>query len=147
MNMQMFAPIDKPPSLWAATAIPGKDHPCLSEAVEADVAVIGAGFTGLRAALKLSEAGISVVVLDAGDVAYGASGRTGGQVNPMLPFNTPDRLRKLLGQTYFERLTETSLGTAERLVARLPQQAHLERGQKGRWGMERPRRRDDGGRG
>ena len=47
----------------------------------------------------------------------GASGRTGGQVNPMLPFNTPDRLRKLLGQTYFERLTETSLGSADELFS------------------------------
>lgn len=115
--MQMFAPIDKPPSLWAANAAPGGVHPCLAEDVEAEVAVIGAGFTGLRAALKLSEAGISVVVLDAGDVAYGASGRTGGQVNPMLPFNTPDQLRKLLGQTYFERLTETSLGSADELFS------------------------------
>ena len=115
--MPMFAPMDKPPSLWAATAVPGGVHPRLSEDVEAEVTIIGAGFTGLRTALKLSEAGISVIVLDAGDVAYGASGRTGGQVNPMLPFNTPDRLRKLLGQTYFERLTETSLGSADELFS------------------------------
>lgn len=115
--MPMFAPMDKPPSLWAATAVLGGVHPRLSEDVEAEVSIIGAGFTGLRTALKLSEAGISVIVLDAGDVAYGASGRTGGQVNPMLPFNTPDRLRKLLGQTYFERLTETSLGSADELFS------------------------------
>ena len=115
--MQMLAPIDKPPSLWAATAPEGKAHPRLEGDVEADVTIIGAGFTGLRTALKLSEAGVSTVVLDAGDVAYGASGRTGGQVNPMLPFNTPARLRKLLGQTYFERLTETSLGSADELFS------------------------------
>ena len=115
--MQRFAPVDKPPSLWAATAPPGEEHPSLTGDVEADVTIIGAGFTGLRTALKLSEAGVNAIVLDAGDVAYGASGRTGGQVNPMLPFNTPDQLRKLLGQTYFERLTETSLASADELFS------------------------------
>ncbi|MEO9874938.1 MAG: FAD-binding oxidoreductase [Anderseniella sp.] len=113
----MFAPVDKPASLWAATAPSGKAHQQLSGDVEADVTIIGAGFTGLRTALKLSEAGVKAIVLDAGDVAYGASGRTGGQVNPMLPFNTPDQLRKLLGQTYFERLTETSLSSADELFS------------------------------
>ncbi len=115
--MHMSFPIDKPPSLWAATATPGTAHPRLCGDIEADVTIIGAGFTGLRTALKLSEAGVRVVVLDAGDIAYGASGRTGGQVNPMLPFNSPDQLRKILGQSYFERLAETSLGSSDELFA------------------------------
>lgn len=46
-----------------------------------DVAVIGAGFTGLSAALALAKRGASVAVLDAGRVGGGASGRNGGQVN------------------------------------------------------------------
>jgi len=83
--------------------------------VNADVLIIGAGFTGLRAALKLAEAGTNVVVLDAADVAHGASGRSGGQVNPMLPFNTPAKLRQMLGDRYFERLAETSLQSADEL--------------------------------
>ena len=33
----------------------------------------------------------------------------------MLPFNTPDKLCEILGQTYFERLTETSLNSADEL--------------------------------
>ncbi len=104
--------IERPNSLWAETAPSNSTHPPLQESLEADVTIIGAGFTGLRAALTLSEAGAKVAVLDAGDVAYGASGRTGGQINPMLPFNTPATLRKILGTTYFERLTEASLGSA-----------------------------------
>lgn len=48
---------------------------------KADVAVIGAGFTGLSAALALAKRGASVVVLDAGKVACEASGRNGGQCN------------------------------------------------------------------
>lgn len=43
-----------------------------------DVAVVGGGFTGLSAALKLAEAGLSVCVLEAEHVGYGASGRNGG---------------------------------------------------------------------
>jgi glycine/D-amino acid oxidase-like deaminating enzyme len=46
-----------------------------------DVAVIGAGFTGLSAALHLSKAGARVVVLEGGAVGSGASGRNGGHLN------------------------------------------------------------------
>lgn len=45
-----------------------------------DVCVIGAGFTGLSAALELAAAGRSVAVFDTGPVGWGASGRNGGQV-------------------------------------------------------------------
>lgn len=47
----------------------------------ADVVVIGAGFTGLSAALALSQRGATVTVLDAGAVGAGASGRNGGHCN------------------------------------------------------------------
>jgi sarcosine oxidase len=104
-----------PESLWVNTATPLAPNPALEGDSSCDVVVIGAGFTGLRAALHLSEAGSRVMVLDAGDVGWGASGRNGGQVNPMLPFNTPDRLMNLVGPTYFERLTETSLNSADAL--------------------------------
>ncbi|MEE8625526.1 MAG: FAD-binding oxidoreductase, partial [Acidiferrobacterales bacterium] len=46
----------------------------------ADVAIIGAGYTGLSAALTLARAGRSVVVLDAGDPGQGASSRNGGML-------------------------------------------------------------------
>jgi sarcosine oxidase len=106
-----------PDSLWVSTAAPLDPSPVLDGDTDCDVAIIGAGFTGLRAALHLAEAGSRVVVLDAGDVGWGASGRTGGQINPMLPFNTPDKLMKLVGAKYFERLTEVSLDSADSLFA------------------------------
>lgn len=117
MNMQASLSPPEIGSLWQKTARPAPVNPPLSEDITVDVTVIGAGFTGLRAALHLAEAGSRVVVLDAGDVAYGASGRTGGQVNPMLPFNTPKQLNELLGDTYFERLTESALGSADELFS------------------------------
>jgi gamma-glutamylputrescine oxidase len=48
--------------------------------VTADVCIIGAGFTGLSAALELAEAGYKVVVLEAETIGFGASGRNGGQI-------------------------------------------------------------------
>ncbi len=51
----------------------------LSEPLSADVLVIGAGFTGLSAAIELAQRGYQVVVLEADRVCSGASGRNGGQ--------------------------------------------------------------------
>ena len=69
-------------SLWSATANPTSDFLPLSDSIEADVAVIGAGFSGLSTALHLAQAGQRVVVLEAQTPGWGASGRNGGQVNP-----------------------------------------------------------------
>lgn len=111
-----------PDSFWAHTATPADPNPPLTEPITTDVVIIGAGFTGLRAALTLAEAGTQVVVLDAANVGWGASGRTGGQVNPMLPFNTPDKIRKLVGDHYFEPLTHASLGSADELFQLIDKQ-------------------------
>ena len=54
----------------------------LTEHVEADVAIVGGGFTGLSSALHLREFGREVCVLEANAPGWGASGRNGGQVNP-----------------------------------------------------------------
>ncbi len=48
--------------------------------IEADVCVIGAGFTGISAALQLAENGYKVVVLEGERIGFGASGRNGGQI-------------------------------------------------------------------
>lgn len=53
-------------------------RPAVDQSGQTDVAIIGAGFTGLSAALHLARAGVSVTVLDAERVGWGASGRNGG---------------------------------------------------------------------
>ncbi len=69
------------PKSWyvASTDIPA-ERPALYGQTQADVCIVGAGFTGLSAALQLARKGLDVVVLDAHRVGFGASGRNGGQV-------------------------------------------------------------------
>jgi gamma-glutamylputrescine oxidase len=69
-----------PPSYYAATATPLAPFPSLQGEVRADVCVVGGGYTGLSAALHLAERGLSVVLLEAHRMGFGASGRNGGQV-------------------------------------------------------------------
>jgi len=69
-----------PGSWYAATRAPFARCPPLQGDVRADVCIIGAGYTGLSAALHLAEKGLRVVVLEAHRVGFGASGRNGGQV-------------------------------------------------------------------
>ncbi len=69
-----------PPSFYAASANAAPPRPALQGEVEADVCIIGAGYTGLSSALFLLERGFSVCVLEAAKVGFGASGRNGGQI-------------------------------------------------------------------
>jgi gamma-glutamylputrescine oxidase len=68
------------PSYYAASATPQPPRPALQGAEQADVCVVGAGYTGLSTALHLAEAGLKVVVLEGALVGWGASGRNGGQI-------------------------------------------------------------------
>ena len=69
-----------PQSWYAATVDALETQPELSNSLSCDVCVIGAGFTGLSAALTLSLRGIDVILLDAHRIGWGASGRNGGQL-------------------------------------------------------------------
>lgn len=69
-------------SYYVATANPFAPAPKLEDEVRADVVVIGGGYTGLHAALNAAERGFSVVLLEAGRIGWGASGRNGGQMIP-----------------------------------------------------------------
>lgn len=78
------------PSYYAATATPFAAQPPLAGDAEADVCVVGGGFTGLSAALSAVEAGFSVILLEANRVGWGASGRSGGQMIPGMRWHAGD---------------------------------------------------------
>ncbi|MBM3519237.1 MAG: FAD-binding oxidoreductase [Alphaproteobacteria bacterium] len=68
------------PSYYTATATAAPKHNRLAGEVTADICIVGAGYTGLSAAIELAGAGYRTVVLEAENVGYGASGRNGGQI-------------------------------------------------------------------
>ena len=69
-----------PPSYYAASADIPPERPAFDGDKRADVAIIGAGYTGLSTALHAAQKGLDVVVIDAHRAGFGASGRNGGQV-------------------------------------------------------------------
>ena len=59
---------------------PAPARTALAGNIDCDACIVGAGFTGLSAALRLADAGLNVVILEAERVAWGASGRNAGQI-------------------------------------------------------------------
>ncbi len=82
-------------SWYAATVNRRTDFPALQGEARCDVAVVGAGFTGVSTALFLAERGYDVIVLDARKVGWGASGRNGGQL--IDGFVDIDKIERRLG--------------------------------------------------
>jgi len=107
-----IGPVELPPSLWTATAPPAPDTPPLAEDKTTEVCIVGGGFTGLSAALHLSEAGARVSVLEAGEPGFGASGRNGGQVIPGLKIY-PDEAAALFGADAGRRLMDWARSGAD----------------------------------
>ena len=68
------------PSYYAATANRQLSFAPLAGELRADVCIVGGGFSGLNTAIELAERGLSVVLLEANQVGWGASGRNGGQL-------------------------------------------------------------------
>lgn len=99
-------------SLWAATAEPGPPTPPLVGEAEAEVAVVGGGYTGLSTALFLAERGMSAMVLEAHAPGFGASGRNGGQVIPGLKHD-PDEIEARFGKERGQRIVAMAGGAAD----------------------------------
>lgn len=91
-----------PPSWYHASAAPAPERPGLEQNLEAEVCIIGAGFTGLSAALHLAERGVEAVVLEAQRVGWGASGRNGGQIG----------VGQRVEQPYLERMVDAETAQA-----------------------------------
>jgi glycine/D-amino acid oxidase-like deaminating enzyme len=90
-------------NVWEETAVAAPSVPPLDGDEAASVLVIGAGYLGLSAALHLAQAGVDVLVVDAEQPGWGASGRNGGQVIPGLKYD-PSELEAMLGRERGERV-------------------------------------------
>jgi gamma-glutamylputrescine oxidase len=119
-----------PPSWYAATATPLDAFAPLEGETRADVCVVGAGYTGLSAALHLAEAGLDTVLVDAHRVGFGASGRNGGQLGSGQRA-TQDNLERSLGPETARRLWEMgeeAKALVKGLIARHGIDCHLKPG-------------------
>jgi len=102
-------------SYYGASANPAPPRPALDGDTRCDVCIIGAGITGLSAALHLAQHGVRVVVLEGHQVGWGASGRSGGQA--IIGYNkSPRALGALVGQDDATKLWELGL-EAKRLLS------------------------------
>ena len=96
MRAPTTQPRPQPESLWRAMAarVPTMDAPVstgapLARDIDVEVAIIGAGYSGLSAAYALQKRGVECAVLDANPVGWGASGRNGGVVSSKFRLSFP----------------------------------------------------------
>ena len=108
---------DRAHGLWGKTAPAPPATRTLDRDLSVDVAVVGAGFTGLSAALHLAQHGTRSLVLEAAGIGHGAAGRSSGLVNAGM-WVAPDDVVAALGTDYGERLLQV-LGEAPRFVCDL----------------------------
>jgi len=109
-------------SYYAATANAAPDHPALEGAATFDVCVVGAGIAGCAAALELAERGFRVALLEAERVAWGASGRSGGQA--IFGFGTGlDTLVAQVGPAEARRMWDVSVAALDFVRERVARHA------------------------
>ena len=77
-----------------------------------DVAIIGAGFTGLSAARTLAKRGVNVVILEANSIGWGASSRNGGMVLTGLKLS-PETLSNRYGMELTRKMYAASLASID----------------------------------
>ncbi|MEM7255949.1 MAG: FAD-dependent oxidoreductase [Pseudomonadota bacterium] len=115
LDMPQKYPIDgSRDALWMATAVDAPTTGSLRGDIDTDVAIIGGGLTGLNAALRLMQHNLKVCVVEANGLGYGASGRSGGQVNLGLNLG-PAALLEKFGRTQGERLIQMIISTPDQV--------------------------------
>jgi gamma-glutamylputrescine oxidase len=109
-------------SYYAATAHPSPARPQLAGQETADVCVVGGGIAGCSAALELAQRGYRVVLLEGARIAWGASGRSGGQA--IVGFGTSQQqLVKLVGLQTARSLWDMSVEALDLLRERVARHA------------------------
>ncbi|MBP2161429.1 MULTISPECIES: FAD-binding oxidoreductase [Asticcacaulis] len=99
------ASIDEPPR-----------YPALDGDLRVDVAIVGGGYTGLGAALELTQKGVNVAVLEAAEIGSGASGRNGGQMH-MGQRLDPETLEQMFGEDVARQFWDMAMDARHSLDA------------------------------
>lgn len=102
-------------ALWRDTAGLPMALPALSGSNSTDVLIVGGGIAGVTTALHLAEAGVDVVLVEAGQPGDGATGQSGGLVAPDFIRHAPDTIRAMLGRDAGDRLIGLVGGSAGRV--------------------------------
>ena len=107
--------------VWTTTSKePRVDRPPSETDIDVELAVVGGGYCGLVVALHAAAAGIDTVLLDAGIVGAGASGRNGGFVVPHFPGAiTPEDVRAAIGERKGAALAELVSNGPDAVMARI----------------------------
>lgn len=121
---------DYPRSWYAATAPARAAYAALQGEVRADVCVVGGGVTGCSTALHLAQRGYRVVLLEARQIGWGASGRSGGQLLPGFSSEQAPFIRQL-GAAAARRAWDLSVAAVQLCEALIDQhdiECDLQRG-------------------
>lgn len=105
-------------SYYLTSAGEWSPRPVLKGDTISDICIIGGGFSGLSAALACAEAGIDVVLIEAEQVGFGASGRNGGQMIPGFNMLGED-LVSLVGEKIARQLYLMAMTARDRVLARI----------------------------
>lgn len=108
-------------SLWHAVSRNHRGRPALQGNLDADLAIVGGGFSGLSTALHAAGKGLSVAVLEAEFIAWGATGRNAGFVVPNFAKMDPDSILAHLGPERGEGLIDFAAGSADLVFALIKQ--------------------------
>jgi len=107
-----------PPSYYFSSLIYQQKYSVLAESINADVCIIGGGFTGVASAIELAERGYKVVVLEAHKIGWGASGRNGGQIIRGIGHDL-ENFRKTIGQQGINAITTMGIEANEIITQRV----------------------------
>jgi len=100
-------------SLWHAVSHDRRQRSPLNGEIDVDLAVVGGGFSGLSTALHAAGKGLSVAVLEAEIIAWGATGRNAGFVVPNFAKMDPESILAHLGPERGEHLIDFAAGSAD----------------------------------
>ena len=109
---------DYPLSYYFSSLKYNQTYPELTEAINADICIIGGGFTGIASAVELAERGYSVVVLEAHKIGWGASGRNGGQIIRGIGHDLED-FRKAIGQEGIDSISAMGIEANKVVIDRI----------------------------